>query len=103
MPNMIMNYEGLALEAYRCPAGKVTIGYGTTVYPDGTPVKIGDKITKERAEELLDEYYPAFSTADSYKKPKGSTYIFDLQHWVDCVLSFNTLQSNPETRLGNRF
>lgn len=54
--DLIKKYEGLALNAYKCPAGIITIGYGTTVYPDGTPVKLGDEITKEKAEALLLDY-----------------------------------------------
>lgn len=47
---LIRQFEGLRLSAYRCPAGIPTIGYGTTA-----GVKMGDTITKERAEELLRE------------------------------------------------
>ena len=54
--DIIKKYEGLSLKAYRCPAGIVTIGYGCTTYPDGTPVKMGDTITKEKAEALLLDY-----------------------------------------------
>lgn len=54
--DIIKKYEGCKLSAYKCPAGIVTIGYGTTVYPDGTPVKMGDTITKEQAESLLLDY-----------------------------------------------
>lgn len=45
---LIKSFEGLRLEAYRCPAGKWTIGFGTTsgVYP-------GMKITKAQAEKML--------------------------------------------------
>ena len=53
---LIKKYEGLSLKAYKCPAGVATIGYGTTVYPDGKPVKMGDVITKEKAEALLLDY-----------------------------------------------
>jgi len=45
---LIMKYEGFRSKAYLCPAGKPTIGYGTT---EG--VKLGDKITKWEAEERL--------------------------------------------------
>ena len=48
--DLIKSFEGLRLSAYRCPADIPTIGYGTT-----SGVKIGDTITKERAEELLRE------------------------------------------------
>lgn len=41
------------LEAYLCPAGVPTIGIGTTVYPDGTKVKLGDIMTEEYAYACL--------------------------------------------------
>ena len=56
MYDLIKRYEGFKPQAYKCPAGVWTIGYGTTVYPDGTPVKKGDQITQERAEALLIDY-----------------------------------------------
>lgn len=43
-------WEGLKLNAYRCPAGVLTIGYGHT----GNDVVAGLKITRERAEELFE-------------------------------------------------
>ena len=50
---MMHKYEGLRLTAYLCPAKVWTIGYGNTFYEDGSRVKQGDKITKERAYELF--------------------------------------------------
>lgn len=50
-------YEGLKLQAYKCPAGVWTIGSGITVYPDGNPVKEGDIITKEYAEAIQNDYF----------------------------------------------
>lgn len=47
---LIRQSEGLRLRAYRCPAGIATIGFGTT-----RGVKMGQEITRERAEELLRE------------------------------------------------
>lgn len=46
--DLIKSFEGLRLSAYKDVVGVVTIGYGTT-----SGVKMGDTITKERAEELL--------------------------------------------------
>ena len=45
----IKDCEGLRLGAYRCPAGKWTIGYGHT----GDDVTEGQVITREQANELL--------------------------------------------------
>ena len=46
--DLIKKYEGLRLEAYKCPAGVWTIGYGHT-----KGVIKGMKISKEEAEDLL--------------------------------------------------
>lgn len=46
---MIKSYEGLDLDAYLDSEGIPTIGIGTTVYPGGKPVKLGDRITSEQA------------------------------------------------------
>lgn len=50
---LIEEFEGLRLSSYRCPAGVWTIGYGSTRYPDGKAVRRGERITKERALDLL--------------------------------------------------
>lgn len=47
-------HEGYSEKAYRpLPTDVPTIGYGTTRYKDGSPVKIGDRVTRKQAEELL--------------------------------------------------
>jgi lysozyme len=51
--SIIKKYEGLKLNAYICPAGVPTIGFGSTFYPDGRRVKLGDKITLQEAESIL--------------------------------------------------
>ena len=48
--SLIKKFEGCELEAYLCPAGVWTIGYGHT-----KNVKEGDKINKEEADYLLQE------------------------------------------------
>lgn len=46
--------EGTVLIPYKDPVGVVTIGTGTTVYPNGQKVKMTDpKITKKQATEYL--------------------------------------------------
>lgn len=47
--NLIKNFEGCRLTAYKCPANILTIGYGHT----GSDVHTGQKITQEEAEKLL--------------------------------------------------
>lgn len=63
--NLIKEFEGLELTAYLCPSKVWTIGYGSTFYEDGKPVKQGDKITKERAEKLLPNIVTKFAQAVS--------------------------------------
>ena len=51
----IQKSEGLRLAAYRCTAGRLTIGFGHNC--DTSPVpgvsKVGDRITREQADDLL--------------------------------------------------
>lgn len=51
--NFIKRKEGLYLKAYICPGGRTTIGWGSTFYEDGKPIKLRDTISVERAEALL--------------------------------------------------
>lgn len=48
---LLEQFEGLRLEAYLDSAGIATIGFGTIKYPNGSKVKLGDKITKTQAKE----------------------------------------------------
>lgn len=48
--------EGLKLNAYQDAGGVWTVGLGTTRYLDGTPVKKGDTISKEQAEEYANDW-----------------------------------------------
>ena len=50
---LLVEFEGLKLDAYQCSAGVWTIGIGSTKYANGQPVKKGDKITKEEAYKLF--------------------------------------------------
>lgn len=51
---LVKRFEGLRLNPYLCPANVPTIGYGTTVYPNGKKVSLKDPpITEEKAEEYL--------------------------------------------------
>ena len=68
MYELIKQYEGCRLTAYKCPAGVWTIGWGSTTYKDGRPVKQGDKITQAVADDLLDWY-----VRNKIKLPDGLT------------------------------
>lgn len=54
----IKQHEGLRLTAYKCSAGKWTIGYGHT-----SNVFAGMKITENQAEEFLNEDLKQFENA----------------------------------------
>lgn len=64
--DLVKSFEGLRLTAYKCSAGKDTIGYGNTFYEDGSKVKPGDKITVDRAVKLLEFILDKFE--DSVQK-----------------------------------
>ena len=52
----VQRHEGLRLEAYLCPAGKITIGYGHNLQANpvpGIPAIVGTKITQDQAQRLL--------------------------------------------------
>ncbi|MCU4389894.1 lysozyme [Acinetobacter courvalinii] len=61
--NLISSFEDLKLEAYLCPAGVWTIGFGTTVYPDGKKVKKGDTCTAAKAKEYFAHDLSRFEAA----------------------------------------
>ena len=46
--NLIKQFEGCRLTAYKCPAGVLTIGYGHTA-----GVKAGQTITQAQADKML--------------------------------------------------
>ena len=54
--DLIKEFEGCHLQAYPDPLSgglPITIGWGTTRRKDGSPFKLGDKITQAQADELL--------------------------------------------------
>ena len=75
---LIKKSEGFRGNAYPDPAtgGKpYTVGYGTTVYPSGMPVKLGDKVTEQQADAYLrndvKKFESAVSNAVKVKLTKG--------------------------------
>jgi lysozyme len=46
-------FEGYKAKSYLCPASIVTIGWGSTMYTDGSKIKLGDTINEQQAEQLL--------------------------------------------------
>lgn len=88
----LKKFEGCVLHAYPDPATKDdpikkgepwTIGYGSTYYEDGTPVKKGDVITQARAEALLERDC-------QHRLNEMSKYIHSTlnQNQIDALISF---------------
>lgn len=80
---LIKEFEGCELTAYVCPAGVLTVGYGST----GPHVKAGMTLTEEEAEALLRKDLERFE-----KCVNGATFNYGLtQGQFDaCVsLAFN--------------
>lgn len=87
MYELIKEYEGFRETAYKCPAGQWTVGYGSTTYPDGTPVMPGDKVSERQAEEMLVHY-----CEHKIKYPKGD--FLTVQKEALCSLIYNIGQGN---------
>lgn len=69
---LIKEFEGFVADAYPDPITGwqlPTIGYGTTIYPDGTHVKKGDTITEARASECLADHVAKKCTPSLTKIP----------------------------------
>lgn len=75
---IIEDFEGLSLDPYICPAGVPTIGIGTTVYPDGTKVKMTDpKIDLESAIKFLENDLKYFQNVIDNFINKHGLYLGD--------------------------
>jgi len=68
---LIAKWEGCKLEAYLDQGGVATIGIGTITYPNGKKVKIGEKITREQAEDFCNSHLKKFiyPLLDQYNLP----------------------------------
>lgn len=53
---IIKFFESCRLKAYLDSKKIPTIGWGNTFYENGTPVKLGDVITQERAWQRINEF-----------------------------------------------
>jgi len=59
--DLVKKFEGSRLNAYLDSVNVPTIGYGATFYENGNKVKIGDKISQQRADELLTYHLNLFA------------------------------------------
>lgn len=87
---LIKRYEGFRSKAYKCPAGKWTIGYGHTA-----GVKKGDFIRREDAEKLLRDDIVKYEKMVSQINAKGK-YNFNSNEF-SALVSFAFNIGNVET------
>ena len=80
---IIKKFEGLRLTSYLCPAGVWTIGYGSTLYENGSKVQEGEKITIDRADGLLINTVHLFE-----KSVKGLVKSSINENQLDALTSF---------------
>lgn len=79
----IATHEGFRDKAYIPVPGDVpTIGYGNTTYLDGSKVKLGDKITRKEAAQLLTNKLSIFE-----KQLKSCVKVPLTQHEYDAYVS----------------
>ena len=76
---LITRYEGFMAKPYLCSGGKATIGYGSTFWEDGTPVKMTDKvITRGRGNDLFRNTLKKYESAvNKYVKSAINQNQFD--------------------------
>ncbi len=100
--NLIKKFEGKYLEAYTCPAGVLTIGYGHTGTIDGKPIKLGMKISEKKAEKLLEKDLKQFEKGVSdYVKVPLTQGQFDALVSFSFNLGLGSLKSSTLLRLLN--
>lgn len=81
---LVAKYEGCRLEAYKCPAGVWTIGYGHTA-----GVNQGDKLaSQEAAKELLRKDLAKYSGYVNNCVEKGQITFMLTQNMFDALTSF---------------
>lgn len=85
---LIKQCEGLKLAAYYDTKNVPTIGIGTTRYPNGVAVKIGDTCTIDQAYDYLDSHLDKFifSAVDKLQQKYGFD---DYVYAAVCSLAYN--------------
>ena len=107
--DFIKKEEGLRLNAYKCPKGQPTIGYGVSFYPceieienngikrktkPEEAVKMGDKITLEQAEKILRTYLLKHCVGDVEDIEKAQGKLKECQ--IASILSVSFNVCNPK-------
>lgn len=80
---LIKEFEGCRLTAYKCPAGVWTIGYGHTGTVDGKLIGKGMTITAAKATEMLKKDLAEFEAAVN-----GCVTVPITQNMFDALVSF---------------
>jgi len=94
---LIKEAEGLELEAYRCSAGVLTIGYGHT----GDDVDEGEKITKAEAESLLKRDLARFEKAVAEHCPEATSGQFSAMVCLAFNIGTAAFKKSSVARLHN--
>ena len=99
--NLIKQFEGCRLSAYRDAVGVITIGYGWTKPIDGVPLHMGMTITQAKAESLLRQGLQSYiNNVNKYD---------NIYHWnqnqLDALVSFayNIGSINALVKKGNGY
>ncbi len=73
--DLVKKFEGFSAKPYLCPAKVPTIGYGTTIYPNGQRVRLTDKpITEVEAKDILKHELNEFAKrVDAISIPLATT------------------------------
>lgn len=101
---IIKEFEGFVSYPYMCPAGVWTIGYGSTDYPDGTPVRFSDpEVSEETATEYLQFYVknrivatlsktiPLWDSFNNNQKASVISFAYNLGEYFYGAPGFNSI------------
>jgi len=83
---LIKTSEGFRSKPYLCPAGVPTIGDGSTHYPNGVAVTLGDA---EITEEIADGYMLATLSLDYVPKLNALVQVDLNQNQFDALVDFS--------------
>lgn len=110
--DLIKRFENLHLSAYPDPKTKgepYTIGWGSTRRKDGSVFKLGDKITREEADNLLDfwirkSFFPAVQKLPYYSEMNEEmvgamlSFAYNLGAYFYGAKNFDTISKNLRER-----
>jgi len=100
---MLKKHEGLKLKPYRCPAGKLTIGYGHNIEDKGISKRIAELILGEDLKEAMQELLRVMPAALLVSEPRQNVLIsmmFNLG--TDKFLEFKKMIQAVEDRDFNK-